>query len=79
MALTGVFHVGDVLLIEPRDVDGSPVERRRGIGKHGATVPSVRAKFGPYGVLLCVATDKDDPTTDPRFRRVLSRRFRMVT
>ena len=32
--------------------------------------PEFRAKFGPRGVLKCVATDKDDPTEDPRFGRV---------
>jgi hypothetical protein len=30
MALTGVFHVGDVQLIEPRDVDGSPCRTSKG-------------------------------------------------
>jgi arylsulfatase A-like enzyme len=29
--------------------------------------PAYRAKFGPRGVLKCKATDKDDPTVDPRF------------
>jgi arylsulfatase A-like enzyme len=28
------------------------------------------AKFGPRGVLRCKATDKDDPTVDPRFGKV---------
>ena len=28
------------------------------------------AKFGPRGVLKCKASDKDDPTEDPRFGRV---------
>ncbi len=32
--------------------------------------PEFRAKFGPRGVLKCVATDTDDPTEDPRFGRV---------
>jgi arylsulfatase len=32
--------------------------------------PEFRAKFGPRGVLKCVATDTDDPTVDPRFGRV---------
>jgi arylsulfatase A-like enzyme len=32
--------------------------------------PAFKAKFGPRGVLHCVATDKDDPTTDPRWGRV---------
>ena len=32
--------------------------------------PAYRAKFGPRGVLKCKATDKDDPTVDPRFGRV---------
>ena len=32
--------------------------------------PAFRAKFGPRGVLKCKATDKDDPTVDPRFGRV---------
>lgn len=29
-----------------------------------------KAKFGPRGVLDCKATEKDDPTEDPRFGRV---------
>ncbi|HEY4234533.1 MAG TPA: arylsulfatase [Lacipirellulaceae bacterium] len=32
--------------------------------------PAYRAKFGPRGVLKCVATDKDDPTVDPRFGKI---------
>jgi arylsulfatase A-like enzyme len=32
--------------------------------------PAFLAKFGPRGVLHCFATDKDDPTTDPRWGRV---------
>lgn len=32
--------------------------------------PAFRAKIGPRGVLECKATDKDDPTVDPRFGRV---------
>jgi arylsulfatase A-like enzyme len=32
--------------------------------------PSYRAKFGPRGVLRCKATDRDDPTVDPRFGKV---------
>ena len=32
--------------------------------------PEFRAKFGPRGVLKCVATDTDDATEDPRFGRV---------
>jgi arylsulfatase len=32
--------------------------------------PAYRAKFGPRGVLKCKATDKDDPTDDPRFGKV---------
>jgi len=32
--------------------------------------PAYRAKFGPRGVLRCKATDRDDPTVDPRFGRV---------
>ena len=32
--------------------------------------PAFKARFGPRGVLHCLATDKDDPTTDPRFGRV---------
>ncbi len=34
------------------------------------TDPGFRAKFGPRGVLKCVATTVDDPTEDPRFGRV---------
>ena len=32
--------------------------------------PAFKAKFGPRGVLHCLATGKDDPTTDPRWGRV---------
>lgn len=32
--------------------------------------PAFKAKFGPRGVLKCKATDRDDPTVDPRFGRV---------
>lgn len=32
--------------------------------------PAFKAKFGPRGVLKCAATDRDDPTVDPRFGRV---------
>ncbi len=32
--------------------------------------PEFRKNFGPRGVLRCKATDKDDPTEDPRFGRV---------
>ena len=32
--------------------------------------PEFRAKFGPRGVLDCKASDKDDPTIDPRFGKV---------
>jgi arylsulfatase len=32
--------------------------------------PKFRERFGPRGVLHCYATDKDDPTVDPRFGRV---------
>ncbi|MFA5951584.1 MAG: arylsulfatase [Hyphomicrobium sp.] len=32
--------------------------------------PAFRAKFGPRGVLDCRASDKDDPTVDPRFGKV---------
>lgn len=32
--------------------------------------PRFRALFGPRGVMKCKATDKDDPTVDPRFGRV---------
>jgi arylsulfatase A-like enzyme len=32
--------------------------------------PKFKAAFGPRGVLHCVATDKDDPTNEPRFGRV---------
>jgi arylsulfatase len=32
--------------------------------------PAFRAKFGPRGVLDCVATTTDDPTVDPRWGRV---------
>jgi len=32
--------------------------------------PAFKAKWGPRGVLRCKATDKDDPTVDPRFGKV---------
>jgi arylsulfatase len=32
--------------------------------------PEYRKRFGPRGVLDCRATDKDDPTEDPRFGRI---------
>src|SRR6516164_9474408 len=32
--------------------------------------PAFRQKFGPRGVLKCKATDRDDPTVDPRFGKV---------
>ncbi len=32
--------------------------------------PAYRAKFGPRGVLRCRASDRDDPTVDPRFGRI---------
>lgn len=32
--------------------------------------PAFKAKFGPRGVLHCLATDKDDATEDPRWGRV---------
>ena len=32
--------------------------------------PTYRAKFGPRGVLRCKATDRDDPTVDPRFGKI---------
>ena len=32
--------------------------------------PAFKAKFGPRGVLRCKASDRDDPTVDPRFGKV---------
>lgn len=32
--------------------------------------PEFLARFGPRGVLHCFATDRDDPTVDPRFGRI---------
>jgi len=32
--------------------------------------PAFREKFGPRGVMHCFATDKDDPTDDPRFGKM---------
>jgi arylsulfatase A-like enzyme len=32
--------------------------------------PAFRKRFGPRGVLKCTATDKDDPTVDPRWGKV---------
>jgi arylsulfatase len=35
-----------------------------------ARIPGFKAKFGPRGVMHCLASDKDDPTEDPRFGKV---------
>jgi arylsulfatase A-like enzyme len=32
--------------------------------------PAFRARFGPRGVMHCFASDKDDPTDDPRFGKM---------
>ena len=32
--------------------------------------PAFKARFGPRGVLRCKASDRDDPTVDPRFGKV---------
>ncbi len=32
--------------------------------------PAFKARWGPRGVLKCKATDRDDPTADPRFGKV---------
>jgi arylsulfatase A-like enzyme len=32
--------------------------------------PAYKEKFGPRGVLRCKATDRDDPTVDPRFGKI---------
>src|ERR1700721_1312039 len=32
--------------------------------------PAYLAKFGPRGVLKCKASDRDDPTVDPRFGKI---------
>ncbi|HUL61020.1 MAG TPA: sulfatase-like hydrolase/transferase, partial [Anaeromyxobacteraceae bacterium] len=32
--------------------------------------PAFKAKFGPRGVMHCFASDKDDPTDDPRFGKM---------
>jgi arylsulfatase len=32
--------------------------------------PAFKAKFGPRGVLKCKATDREDPTVDPRFGKI---------
>ena len=45
---------------EPENVD-YPTE---------AKMPGFKERFGPRGVLHCFATDKDDPTDDPRFGKV---------
>jgi len=34
------------------------------------TDPAFKERFGPRGVLHCLATEKDESTTDPRFGRV---------
>jgi hypothetical protein len=34
------------------------------------TDPAFKERFGPRGVLHCLATDKDDATNDPRFGKV---------
>ena len=39
-----------------------------------ADFPQFRQRFGPRGVLRCVATEVDDPTEDPRFGRLGSSR-----
>ncbi len=36
----------------------------------GVKNPAFKEKFGPRGVLHCWATDKDDPTEDPKFGRM---------
>jgi arylsulfatase A-like enzyme len=36
----------------------------------GSDFPHFRERFGPRGVMDCKATDRDDPTVDPRFGRV---------
>jgi len=36
----------------------------------GQKNPEYKAKFGPRGVLRCMATDVDDPTEDPKFGKV---------
>jgi arylsulfatase len=41
----------------------------------GQKNPAYLAKFGPRGVLHTWATDKDDPTTDPKFGRVGKQRI----
>src|SRR6266550_633215 len=45
---------------EPENVD-YPTE---------AKIPGFKERFGPRGVYHCFATDKDDPTVDPRFGKV---------
>jgi arylsulfatase len=37
--------------------------------------PQFREQFGPRGVLHCWATDKDDPTEQPRWGRVGKQRI----
>ena len=32
--------------------------------------PAFRARYGPRGVLRCKASDRDDPTVDPRFGKI---------
>jgi Sulfatase len=32
--------------------------------------PAFKARFGPRGVLRCKASDRDDPTVDPRFGKI---------
>jgi arylsulfatase len=32
--------------------------------------PAFREKFGPRGILRCKASDRDDPTVDPRFGKI---------
>jgi arylsulfatase len=48
---------------EPENVD-YPGDFKMANGK------TFRQVFGPRGVMHCVATDKDDPTDDPRFGKV---------
>ncbi len=39
-------------------------------------IPKFKEKFGPRGVLHCWATDKDDPTEQPRWGRVGKQKIR---
>jgi arylsulfatase len=50
-------------------------ERRGGTGAAGQKDPEYTKTLGPRGTFHAWATDKDDPTTDPKFGRVGKQRI----